>query len=114
MGGWKRKHRQAFGNVGLHPRSQSGSFLLMFLDRQRQQALRLLAVGRTENGPDIRRHFRFHLLAGDVRLGVLLQVELTSLPPDAAKYGFAGLFQTGVIVTDDELHSVQPTLRQAL
>ncbi|OGO75954.1 MAG: hypothetical protein A3K41_10285 [Chloroflexi bacterium RIFOXYD12_FULL_57_15] len=46
--------------------------------------------------------------------GILLQVELATLPGNATKNSDPSSFQTGMIVTHDELYTLQTAFDQAL
>ena len=48
------------------------------------------------------------------RLGVLLHMELTTLPGNASKDGPSCGFEAGVVVTNEKPHSAQAPLQQAL
>ena len=52
--------------------------------------------------------------AGNISLGILLEVELAALPRHGGKDGGARGAQAGVVVADDELEAVETALLQAL
>ena len=49
-----------------------------------------------------------------VLVGVLLQMELTTLPRDAAEDCYGGSLQAYMGIADDQFHTVQVSLYQAL
>ena len=62
-----------------------GRRLLIFLHGQFQTAIRFLPVGRIEDGSHIGSHLATHRNPGHVVAGVLLNMELTTLPRHAGE-----------------------------
>ena len=64
-----------------------------------------LEGGILENSAYVRGHFGALIELGHLRVGVLLQVELASLPGHSRENGHASSFEAGVIDTDEEFHA---------
>ena len=67
-----------------------------------------------EDRPDVSSYFNFHGLAWNVRSGILLQVQLAALPGNTPKNSASVSPQTLMTVTDNQFHSMQPSIFQAL
>ena len=105
---------KALGQVGFHPGGEFGSaggiesddFLEAAFSARTIRAVEDTADGFGDGGPLVQ--------AGDIGLGILLEVELAALPRHGRKDGGAGGAQAGVVVADDELDAVETALLQAL
>ena len=114
VGEWQSEDGEALGQVGFHPggefRSAGGiegdDFLEAAFRGRPIRAVEHAADGFGDGGPLVQ--------AGDVGLGILLEVELAALPRHGRKDGGAGGAQAGVVVADDELDAVETALLQAL
>ena len=109
-----RRCRKALGQVFLHPGRKFGrgfgvegdEFLEPLFCGEATRALEDTANGAGDFGTLIQTR--------EVSLGVLLEVELATLPGDGAKDGLTSSGHAGVIVADDERDPAQATLDEAL
>ena len=72
------------------------------------------AVGAVEDAADGAGDFRAQIQAGDVSLGVLLEVELAALPGDGGKHRSTSSLEAGVIVAGDVGDAAAAALDEAL
>ena len=114
VGEWQSEDGEALGQVSFHPGGEFGStggiesddFFEAAFGGRPIRAVEHTADGFGDGGPLVQ--------AGDIGLGILLQVELAALPRHGGKDGGAGGAQAGVVVADNELNAVETALLQAL
>ena len=78
------------------------------MDGSLQEHLGSLAVWGIEHRPDISCHLTPHRLAGNIGTGILLQVELATLPWDTAQNCPPGCPKSFVIIADHQLDAIRP------
>jgi len=81
---------EALRDFGVHPGGEFGCDLDVFGDDLFEAGLGAGQIGAGEDGADIRSDVSAHLQAGDISLGVLLEVELVALPRQGGAEGVAG------------------------
>lgn len=101
MSGREGENRQSFRDVNGHAFSQAGGSLAVLLNCLGQVGICGGAIQGVIDGADVFSHFDLPLLVGHVGQGILLQVELVSLPRDPAVHSQLGSSETGVVVTGD-------------
>ena len=117
------KDGKAFGEIFLHPGSELGGGFFVFQNGGGEQIAGGLEVWRIEEGADVGSDRDFHFLLGDVGLGVLLEVELATIPRHGREDG-AGAHDTGgadffVTGVDDEVGhgrdgAMTPSLKEGI
>ena len=88
--GGEREHREALRQVFLHPGREFGGGFGVVGDDFLEPLFCGEATGAFEDAADGTGDFGALILARDVSLGVLLEVELAALPRDGPKDGLAG------------------------
>jgi len=88
---WKREDGERFGDVRLDPRSKLGRGRLVLLGDDFDPPVRLGAIGRIEDGPQIARDLGSHRELGYVRECVADEMKLAALPRRAGEDGFTEL-----------------------
>lgn len=111
---WQGEDRQALRQIFFHPGRQLGRALGVVGDEFFEALLGGGASWAVENAADGACDFGALVEARDVGLGILLEMELTTLPGHARKDGRASGFEADVIVTDEELDAVEAALDEAL
>ena len=106
----QREDRQAFRNNLLRLGREPRLFLRILCDEPVQQPLGLLVRRGVEDGADVRRDLSLEARLRDLGLGVLLEMQLTSLPLHAREHGLARCGQSDMCVADDQLHAVDASL----
>ena len=114
VGAGQGENREALREVFFQPRGEFGGAGGVVGDDFLEALFGGGATGAFKDAADVPRHFRALIQARDISLGVLLEMELTALPGDRAKDGFARGGQAGVVVADDELDVAEATLDEAL
>jgi len=114
VGGGQGKRCQALGQVLLHPGGQFGGRLGIVGDDFLEPPFGGGAAGAVEDAADGGGDFSALLPARDVRLGVLLEMELAALPGDGGEHGGAGGFEAGVIIAGDVGDAAETALDEAL
>ena len=110
----KTEHGQPFWNGSFEPVGQARSTVGILQDNLSQLDLGLFTVWRIENRSNVCCNRFAHLLAQHILASVLLQMKLAPLPGNAGKHRLAGVAQSAVIITDDQLHTTQAAFDQAL
>lgn len=106
--------RKAFGQIVLGPLRELGRIRLPGIKRLTQEPLGLGLVGSVEDRADTQ-GYRFLLIkTGDIRPGVLLQMELAALPGYAGQGGPTGGLEAGMIVGYDQFYATQAAPDQAI
>ena len=109
--GWRQgEDGKALGQVGFHPGGEFGSaggieghdFLEAAFGGWTIGAVEHTANGLGDGDPLVQ--------AGDIGLGILLEMELAALPRHGRKDGGTSGAQAGVVVADDELDAVETAL----
>ena len=95
------KDGKAFGEIFLHPGSELGGGFFVFQNGGGEQIAGGLEVWRIEEGADVGSDRDFHFLLGDVGLGVLLEVELATIPRHGREDGGEGGLEAFVSVAGD-------------
>jgi hypothetical protein len=72
------------------------------------------AVVGVENGSDVRGDLGFEVRFGDVFLGVLLEMELATLPRSAVERGLERRFQAAVGIGGDEIGNADAAFLQSV
>jgi len=80
VGFWKGEDGKAFGQVLLGPGGESGLAFTIDFHEILEALLGVGAVVGVENDFDVGGDLAFEMLFGDVFLGVLLEMELATLP----------------------------------
>lgn len=114
VGGGQREHREPLRQIFLQPGGEFGRAFGVVRHDLLEPLFRRGDTRACEDAADRAGDFGALIQAWDVRLGVLLEVELAALPRDGAKDGFARGRHAGVIVTDDEGDAAQAALDEAL
>ena len=114
VGGGQGKHRESLRQIFLYPGREFWRAFGVVGHNFLEPLFRGRAAEALEDAADRAGDFGALLEARDVRLGVLLKVELAALPRNGAKDGFARGGQARVVVTDDERDAAQATLDEAL
>ncbi len=107
-----REDRQALGYCIFHPVRKLWSRLAILLDCKSKLAIGLGAIRGVEDGSQIGGYLESHRDLRYVLHGVLLQVELATLPRHAVETSFSGRGQSFMGIADDQLDAVQPSLDQ--
>ena len=105
MGFREGEDGEAFGQVLLGP---GGEPRLAYRVGFHEVLEALVGVGEVvgvENGPDVRGDLGFEVRFGDVFLGVLLEMELATLPRGAVECGLERRFQAAVGVGSDKIRN---------
>ena len=114
VGEWQGKDGEALGQIGFYPGGEFGrangveghDFFEASFSGRTIRAVEHAADSFGDGGPLVQ--------AGDIGLGILLEVELAALPRHGRKDRGASGAQAGVVVADDELDAVETALLQAL
>ena len=106
------KASEALGQVFFHPSRELGCRLGVGGDDFFEPGLGAEAVGTVEDRANGLGDGGALIQAWDVRLSILLEVELAALPQDAGEDGLPGGGQALVLVTNDELGRMQAALLQ--
>ena len=85
-----------------------------FLTVLSKEHLCLFNVWRIENRTNVCGYLLFHRLTRNILTGILLQMELTSLPGNTPKNSLTSCLQSRMSITDDQLHSAQAAINQTL
>ena len=80
MGFWKGEDGEAFGQVFLGPGSEPWLAFRVGFEEVLEALIGVGAVVGIEDDSDVRGDLAFEMLLGDVFLGVLLEMELATLP----------------------------------
>ena len=78
-----RQAPRALGQIFLSPCGQLRVAHLPLFERQVEQALRLMGIGRVEDAAYLSGHWRALIEFADIALGFVPQVKLAPLPPPA-------------------------------
>jgi hypothetical protein len=79
-----------------------------------QEPFGLRSVGRVEDRAHLGSHGLSGFLPGHEGAGILLQMELATLPGHGGEHGPAGGLEPGMIVGDDALDALESPGKQAL
>src|SRR5512137_2872385 len=96
--------------MGFHPGREFGSALGIVGDDFLEAAFGRRTIGAVEHTADGLGDGGPLVQAGDIGLGILLEVELAALPRYGRKDGGARRAQAGVVIVDDELDAVETAL----
>ena len=107
MGFWQGKDGEAFWDVGFEPVGEVWGGLFVFGGDGFEAALSFGQIGSMEDGAEVVGDFFTHMDFGDEGHGVLLEMELATLPGDTGKASGEGGAETGVVVTDDQAQAVE-------
>jgi len=103
-----------FWHVGLKPAGKAGGRLLITSDCVFETSVSLGGIVGVEDSFDVSGDIDPHRDLRDVGHGVLDRVKLTTLPRHSGHDGLSGRLETGMIVTDNELHAVHAAVQKAL
>ena len=114
VGEWQGEDGEALGQAGFHPGGEFGSaggiegddFLEASFSGWPIRAVEHTADGVGDGGALVQ--------AGDIGLGILLEVELAALPRHGRKDRGARCAHAGMVIADHELDAVETALLQAL
>ena len=101
---------ETLGQVLLHPCGEFRGGFGVEGDALLEAGLGALQIGAVEDGTNVGGNNGAQVEAGNVRLSVLLEMELASLPWHRWKNGPACGGQSGMSVADDELHRMEAPL----
>ena len=107
MGFWQGKDGEAFWDVGFEPVGEVWGGLFVFGGDGFELVLSGQQIRRIENGAEVVGDFFPHVDFGDEGHGVLLEMELATLPGDTGKASGEGGAETCVVVTDDQAQAVE-------
>lgn len=107
MGFWQGKDGEAFWDVGFEPVGEVWGGLFVFGGDGFELVLSGQQIRRIENGSEVVGDFFPHVDFGDEGHGVLLEMELATLPGDTGKASGEGGAETCVVVTDDQAQAVE-------
>ena len=96
MGLGKGEDGEAFGEILLGPGGELGLAFAVGFHEVFEAIIGMGSIIGVENNFDVRGDFAFEVLLGDVFLGVLLEVELASLPGSGVQRGFESRLQAAV------------------
>jgi len=108
------KNSQPFRHIQFQPISQFGVFGLILLDHLVEPILGSGQVWRMEDIAQFLSHFALQGFTRYVCLDILLQMVLATLPRNTTKNRVSGCLQACMGIADDELHTSQASLHQAL
>lgn len=108
------EYRESLRDVVFDPFRESGSGVLVLVNQTSQFLFRVDSVGRVEDLAEIGSDFTPHGDVGNVVERILDQMELASLPGDPWEAGDTGLFDTGMIIADDHLDTMQSSFDERL
>ena len=111
--GGEFEHRQAFRDGGFSPLGQLRVLLAPDLQCRLHEPLGLHPVRGVEDRAQLGGDGFSCLLTSDELSGVLLQMELATLPGNGGQHRSARRLESGVIVGDDELDAMQSAGEQA-
>ena len=114
MGSRECENGEPFGEALLDPGRKSRRDLLVFLNRLLQPGFSRGQVWGIEDRTQVVGHFAVEFLAGHIRPGILLQMELAALSGSTPKDGLQCGSQTCIGIAGDQAHTLQPALDQAL
>ena len=109
MGFWQDKDGEAFWDVGFEPVGEVWGGLFVFGGDGFEAALSFCQVGSMEDGAEVGGDFLAHVDFGDEVHGVLLEMELATLPGNSCKACGEGGTETGMVVADDQAQAVEST-----
>ena len=101
VGGGQREHREPLRQVFLHPSREFGRAFGVLGHDFLEPLFGGGATGAFEDAADGPGDFSTLIQTRDISLGVLLEMELATLPGDGPEDGFACGGHAGVIVADD-------------
>ena len=114
VGNGEREHGEPLRQIFLQPSCEFGRAFGVLGHDFLEPLFGGRAAEALEDATDRAGDFGALIQAWDVRLGVLLEVELAALPGDGTKDGFARGGHAGVIVADDERDAAEAALDEAL
>ena len=109
MWNWEREDSEALGDIFLHPGGKFGSSLGVGGDEMIEAGLSRGEIGAIEDGADVRSHTGAPIETGNISLGVLLEVELATLPGNRGEDGGTGCGEAWMGIADDEGEAVKPS-----
>ncbi len=101
MGDWEREGSEALGDIFLHPGGKFGSGLGVGGDEMIEAGLSRGEIGAIEDGADVGSHTGAPIETGNVSLGVLLEVELATLPRNRGEDGGTRRSEAWMGIADD-------------
>lgn len=104
---WQGKDGEAFWDVGFEPVGEVWGGHFVFGGDGFEAALSFGQIGSMEDGAEVGGDFFPHMDFGDEGCGVLLEMELATLPRDTGKASGEGGAETGMVVTDDQAQAVE-------
>lgn len=90
MWDWEREDSEALGDIFLHPGGKFGRGLGVGGDEMLEAGLSRGEIRAVEDGADVGSHAGTPIETGNVSLGVLLEVELATLPGNRGEDGGTG------------------------
>lgn len=114
VGQWQGEDREAQRQVVLHPGGQFGRALGVVRDEFLEPQFGGGAAEALKDAADGPGDFGALIQSRDMGLGVLLEMELATLPGHGGKDRRAGGLETGVIVAGDVGNAAQAALQEAL
>jgi len=94
MWNWEREDSESLGDIFLHP-GKFGSGLGVGGDEMLEAGLSRGEIGAMEDRADVGCHAGAPIDTGNASLGVLLEVELATLPGNRGEYGGTGCAKPG-------------------
>jgi len=113
VGGWEGEDGEALWKGGFQPGGEFWGAGGVGGDDFLETALSAWAVRTGEDAAEVGGDLGAQFQAGDVGLGVLLEVELAALPWQGGKDGATGGAQAGVVVGDEKLEAAEAALLEA-
>ena len=107
MGLWEVKDGEAHGEILLHPGCKFGMGGGVAGDERLESGLGSGQIRAVEDGADVMGDSGALVQAGDVGLGVLLEMELAALPGHGWEDRPAGRAEACVVIADDQLDSAE-------
>ena len=108
------KNGEAFGQVLLGPGGELGLAFRVGFHEVLEAFVGMGAVFGVENGADVGCDLGFEVRFGDIFLGVLLEMELATLPRGAVERGLERRFQAAVGVGGDEIGNADAAFLQSV
>ena len=114
MGGREGEDGQALGQVVLHPEGEFGCGWRVGQHEILESGGRGGEIGAEEDGANVGGDFGALIKAGNISLGILLEVELAALPGNGGKDGGPGGGEAGMGITDDEGEAVKTAVLEGV
>ena len=109
MGDREREDSEALGDIFLHPGGKFGGGLGVGGNEMIEAGLSRGEIGAIEDGADVGSHAGAPIETGNISLGVLLEVELATLPGNRGEDGSTGRGEAWMGIADDEGEAVKPS-----